>query len=336
LKRLHEFIDNEYSLLLDFPLYSKISIETTIEEKYEREPYHDNEGEIQGTVDFTYFIENRDFQSLKNIFANEKLKAFHYCPFCCREVPIVNQSSKNLPEEVRGVVLTQDVNISSEEQYEGNVDYSKKAFKERYRIVRDFLFDENGILKIELNCTANEEHKFNVIFMLDENGFLTKIGQSPSIRDFDNASKRYKSIIKDKFTRVELNTSIGLKSHGIGIGSFVYLRRIFERLIYEQYEVYLQENPAANKNEFPKHMHEKIDYLKDYLPPLLVKNKNTLYAILSKGIHQLSEKECLDNYDTVYAAIIIILEKKLESDEKRKKEIEVNKALQKTHMTIEN
>lgn len=56
-------------------------------------------------------------------------------------------------------------------------------------------------------------------------------------------------------------------------------------------------------------MHEKIDYLKGYLPPLLVNNKNTLYTILSKGIHQLSEEECLDNYDTVYAAIIIILEK---------------------------
>ncbi|MEK4671454.1 hypothetical protein [Niallia sp. FSL R7-0271] len=74
-------------------------------------------------------------------------------------------------------------------------------------------------------------------------------------------------------------------------------------------------------------MAEKIEYLKDYLPKFLVSNKS-LYSILSKGIHELSEQECLENYDTVYAAIIYILEQKLEIDEKNKREQEIQKNIQ--------
>ena len=328
MERLHEFINKEYSLLLDFPLYSKISIETKIEEKDESEPYYDNEGEIQGVVNFTHFMENRDFRTLKNIFSNEELIDFHFCPFCNKEVPIAYKKSKKLPQEVIGY-LTSDANISSQEQYDANVNYSKSAFNKRYKIVRDLLFGENGILKLELNCTAKEQHKFFVIFMLDEGGFLTKIGQSPSVRDFDNTSKRYKPIIKDKLIIKELNTSIGLKSHGVGIGSFVYLRRIFERLIYGQFKIFLNENPTSKKDEFINlKMNQKIEFLKDYLPPFLVNNK-VLYGILSKGIHELSEKECLDNFDTVYAAIIVILEQKLKNDEESNREKEIEKNIQK-------
>lgn len=316
--RLHEFKGKEYSLLLDFPLYSKISIETEIEEEEEVDPYY-YFGEIQGVINITHFVENKDFQTFKQIFSNEELIDFHFCPSCNKEVPIVYKSSKKLPKEVSDGILTSEANISSTEQYEGNLNYARNAFSERYEIVREALFGENNILKLELNCTAKEQHKFTIIFMLDEEGYLIKIGQSPSIRDFDNSTKRYKSIMKGKQNKLimtELSTSIGLKSHGVGIGSYVYLRRIFERLIYDQFEIFLNENPSANKDEFLKmRMNEKIEFLKDYLPQFLVNNK-VLYGILSKGIHELSEQDCLENYDTVYAAIVYILEQKLEIDEK--------------------
>jgi len=34
---------------------------------------------------------------------------------------------------------------------------------------------------------------------------------------------------------MELSTAIGLYSHGVGIGSLIYLRRVFEFLIDEAY-----------------------------------------------------------------------------------------------------
>lgn len=246
--------------------------------------------------------------------------------FCNKEVPIVYKSTKEVPESVKSSYLISDGNIRSQEQYEENIDYAKRATKENVKILRESFF-ENGILTLELNCTAKEQHKFNVIFMLDEKGHLTKIGQNPSIREFDNSTKRYKSIMKGKQNKLimtELSTSVGLKSHGVGVGSYVYLRRIFENLIFDQFEIYLNENPSANKDEFLiMRMNEKIEFLKDYLPQFLVNNK-VLYGILSQGIHELSDQDCLDNYDTVYAAIVYILEQKLEIDEinNRKKLLE--------------
>ncbi|KKL23256.1 hypothetical protein LCGC14_2427220 [marine sediment metagenome] len=47
--------------------------------------------------------------------------------------------------------------------------------------------------------------------------------------------------------------------------------------------------------------------IKDYLPEFLVENRS-LYAILSKGIHALSEDECLQYFETV----------KIDSDDKEK------------------
>ncbi|MEU2153258.1 hypothetical protein ACF07W_38570 [Streptomyces sp. NPDC015140] len=310
-----------------------------IEEEEVAETYHYGvDNEMEGVDIFTHFKENKDFEALKTIFFKEEFRYLHYCPFCNHKVPIVFKSSKALPPEMIGPYLHSDINISSNEQHNGNMRAAKQLFLERYELIRTLLFDQDNISKIELSCTANKEHKFHVIFKLDKTGYLTKIGQSPSVSDFDNtAPKRYKSIIKDKTTIEELKKSILLNSNGMGIGSYVYLRRIFERLILDQFEIYLNENPTADKKNFLElHMDKKIEFLKDYLPPFLFKNRKTIYKILSKGIHELSEEECVKYYNTVNAAIIIILEDKLAIDEKRKRDIEINKSLQKTYFEINN
>jgi len=70
-------------------------------------------------------------------------------------------------------------------------------------------------------------------------------------------------------------------------------------------------------------MDEKIGALKDYLPKTLVEIKQ-IYGILSKGIHELSEKECLAYFDAMRTGIEIILDDKLEQrkrEEKRAKAI---------------
>jgi hypothetical protein len=66
-------------------------------------------------------------------------------------------------------------------------------------------------------------------------------------------------------------------------------------------------------------MDEKIDALKAVLPPLLVKNRAT-YAILSKGLHQLDEKQCQLYFPVVRAAIITILEQDFQKREAEKAE----------------
>ncbi|MCL2767179.1 MAG: hypothetical protein FWE49_00385 [Synergistaceae bacterium] len=100
---------------------------------------------------------------------------------------------------------------------------------------------------------------------------------------------KYKSVLKEQYD--EYNRAIGLYTHGIGIGAFVYLRRIIERLVFN---VFTNEKVKLNisDDEFLKYRFvEKISALKDCLPDSLTSRAN-MYGIISKGIHELSEDEC--------------------------------------------
>lgn len=104
----------------------------------------------------------------------------------------------------------------------------------------------------------------------------------------------------------------GLFSHGIGIGAFVYLRRIFERLI-EDARAGAQLDEAAF---YQKRMAERVDDLKHVLPASVVRFK-AAYGILSKGVHELSEEECKRFFPVIRAAIIMMLEERYEAEQKR-------------------
>lgn len=155
---------------------------------------------------------------------------------------------------------------------------------------------------------------------------LIKVGQYPSIADLNNTDiiKYRKVLNKEKYN--ELNKAIGLSSHGVGVGSFVYLRRIFEDLIESTFLKSKLEEELFRKAR----MDEKIQLLKDFLPTFLIENKS-LYKILSKGIHELNEEECLSMFHIVKVGIELILEEKLEEYEKQIKIDEAKKALAKLH-----
>jgi hypothetical protein len=44
-----------------------------------------------------------------------------------------------------------------------------------------------------------------------------------------------------------------------------------------------------------------------------------VYSLLSRGIHELSEKECLDHFETLRLGIELILDQKMERDAREKK-----------------
>ena len=107
-------------------------------------------------------------------------------------------------------------------------------------------------------------------------------------------------------------------ANGVGIGSFVYLRRIFEGLIEEAFSIAKVEGIIDLSIYDGIRMDEKIITLKKYLPDFLFDNR-TLYGILSTGIHELNEEECLNYYEIVKTGIELILDEKLEKHNKVKK-----------------
>lgn len=172
---------------------------------------------------------------------------------------------------------------------------------------------------VELTCSRNSQHKLLFLLMIDaEKRTIQKIGQCPSIADLNMYDvKKYASVL-GKTVFPELTKAIGLAAHGIGVGSFVYLRRIFEGLVQGAHQVAKSDEGWAEEEYEKARMGEKIQLLHRHLPSFLVENR-AIYGILSKGIHELSEAECLDAFPVVKVSIEIILDAKLEEDARRKK-----------------
>lgn len=157
------------------------------------------------------------------------------------------------------------------------------------------------------------EHDLYVLFYRSLHE-LTKIGQFPSKADMDFGilDEAHKELSAD--FRKELGTAIGLFSHGVGIGAFVYLRRIFEQLV-EEARVSAVAARAIDEHDFSQaRMVDKIKLLSGYLPSRLVNSAN-MYGVLSKGIHELSEEECKEKFGLVRQAIHLILSQRHEEKE---------------------
>ena len=156
---------------------------------------------------------------------------------------------------------------------------------------------------------------------------LSKVGQYPSVADFHigQVHKYDKVLPKEKMR--EFTKAIGLAANGVGIGSFVYLRRIFEHLVFEAKDVAKGANPDFNEDSFiSARMNERIQMLSDYLPDFLVENHN-IYSILSKGVHELSEEECKKYFTVLKESIEIILDEKLEAYRKAKHKKAIGNAI---------
>jgi hypothetical protein len=171
-------------------------------------------------------------------------------------------------------------------------------------------------LNVELYCVQNHSHKMFFCFNIKED-CITKIGQLPSMADLSISEIKKFTKVLSKVDVHELNKAIGLNSHGVGIGSLVYLRRIIERLVIQRFEE-LKTEKNWEQNDFNRFkMVDKIDFLKDDLPEILVGNKH-IYGILSKGIHELSEDHCLTAFEPLKAIILMILEEDLAKREHEK------------------
>lgn len=182
-----------------------------------------------------------------------------------------------------------------------------------------------GIFSVQVACTRDASH--NLTFIILATGTtLQKIGQTPSVATLNVYDiKKYSKTLSGNYYR-EFTKAIGLAAHGVGIGSFVYLRRIFESLI-EEAHVEAQHLDSWDEAAFQSaKMNEKIKMLEELLPKFLVENR-AMYAILSKGIHELGESECLAAFPIVKVGIELVLDEKLEAIRKKQKLEDAKKAI---------
>lgn len=219
------------------------------------------------------------------------------------------------------------IECTKKEEFEGYNPWQK--IESTFVVITDLqprdnsFVDHGGYGTVKIKCKRTDNVFWYFIIYDSTSKTLIKIGQYPTVADFHISEiKQYSKLLSNDKLK-EFTRAIGLAANGVGIGSFVYLRRIFEYLISEAYTLAIKDS-AVTEAAFQKaRMDEKIDLLHSYLPGFLVENKS-MYSILSLGIHELDEQTCLAHFDTLRVGIEIILDEKL--DEFRKKEkIEIAK-----------
>ncbi len=175
----------------------------------------------------------------------------------------------------------------------------------------------NFTFALSFLCSRDKSHQVCFVFHSHE-GILQKIGQYPSLADLAVPDlQKYRSVLGDEKFR-ELTRAVGLASHGVGVGAFVYLRRIFEALIKKARDQAATEQGWADEAFENARMDEKIAILKQHLPKFLVDNRK-LYGIMSMGVHTLSESECLETFPVVRVGIELILDEHLEQHARERK-----------------
>lgn len=192
------------------------------------------------------------------------------------------------------------------------------------------LEEEARVLVFQYVCSMSEEHHLDYVVLVD-NKSMRKIGQYPSVADLTFPELDVYDKVLAEEDRKEFGRAIGLYASGIGAGSYVYLRRIFERLLMQ---AKANAGDAIDTDAFNRaHVDTKITMLSAYLPAALTSN-STLYGILSKGIHELSEKECIAYFPVVKECIYMILNEWENMQKKEEQQKAINTALSKIATNI--
>lgn len=261
----------------------------------------------------TYYLTNQNYFDIKDYSKKFEL----HCKHCKKEKSFVTQALYKVP-------------IFYLRNYATN---GYIADQRAFQVALSEGASDALQIKIFL-CTHDDSHTMQVAYrvqLVEQGGksvgyAIDKVGQYPSIADLKSGSlSEYEdSLPPEKFE--ELKKAILLYSFHMGIAAFVYIRRIFEFLISQAQSQAEQDlkDPNAFKDLKIKDKIKKLG--KDYLPEFLVDHKE-IYLILSDGVHNLNEDQCLKHFVVLKAAIELILTQKIEREKLNKKTKEISAAL---------
>ena len=168
------------------------------------------------------------------------------------------------------------------------------------------------IIELIYKCTAEEEHTLLFFLRMANNG-LEKIGQLPSAADLQ---RPLPGQLRRRFPKdcEDIARAKGLAAHGIGAGSFVYLRRVIERLLRRAESQTVRDGSASPADLSRLRVSERFHALAPTLPPMIASDP-TIYALLSAGVHELDEKTCRDYFPVLLDSVLHVLHEELSSIE---------------------
>lgn len=248
-----------------------------------------------------------------------------YCPKCgesrvfsCETIPYYWYDEHR--QEIQGRSLEEEI-VSWQRSQDMTRTHFADISEDDWTWTNNSLEDDTRLMVFKFFCAMDNTHHLDYIVLTYGNK-MKKIGQYPSVADLSFPELKEFRKVMTKEDEKELKRAIGLFASGIGVGSFVYLRRIFERIIVTASQKAIEEGKIKEEEFGKAHVDEKIKMLAEYLPKSLVNNP-VFYGIISKGIHELSEEDCLEFFPVMQSFIMMILRQweKIRKDEEEEKKL---------------
>ncbi len=187
---------------------------------------------------------------------------------------------------------------------------------------------------------TNTDKRDNLIYSLllyveknKENYKITKVSSYPSLEiipeyicDFDKKlnNKNEKTLFVDNYKK-----AIQSAKKGLYAGAFLYIRRIFEKMINYIAETKLDEEKKSNYKNKKTKMEDKLKLIKNYIPHYEEISYKNFYSILSKGIHTLPDETCKEIYIIVKETIEMTTYQIYKEDKENKRISKIQSSLSK-------
>lgn len=264
------------------------------------------------------------------------------------------QTEKNdTPEEVAEIIDAHkfyfetplytpiDSSLVADDIWNGEVDAFSYKFKSAttysistHELAESYYTEYNDMYRVSLK-NKRKESEILIFLVAEVANKLIKIGQLPSLATLQTAevSEKYRTTLGEKYST--FTRAIGLSAHGIGAGSLIYLRKIFADLIDETYQKQSESLSITQQEYKDLRMDGRVEALKTFLPKQLVDMK-VIYSILSAGVHDLTEDECLLYFGPLKLSIELILDEVIQEKAKDEREASVKAELQKIQESIKS
>ena len=194
-----------------------------------------------------------------------------------------------------------------------------------YSEISSFFNDDSGgqVVILRYLCAHCNYYRRIFVIRIDKSRkYIMKVGQYPP---WDiSVEPNFQKILGDylKFFK----NGLMCESQGYGIGASTYYRRVIEGVIDDLLDMILLLMNEDEKQEYKialmetkksKNAQEKIALVKDLLPKSLLPEQfnplKTLHGVLSEGIHEKDDEECLKDAELI-REIITYLIKQINKD----------------------
>ncbi len=182
-----------------------------------------------------------------------------------------------------------------------------------------------GKFKLQMVCARNAQHYGDFYFDTIDPDTVVKVGQFPSLTDFQLGDLSEFEEGMSTRQRQEFVRATNSAAHGFNVAACVYYRRVFESVLLEARDEYMAQHGLTVWKEFMEsRTDERVRLLRDHLPKFMSDHPQ-LYGVLSLGVHELTEEECAGELPILRKAIELIMRDRVTAARQKREREEVSK-----------